>query len=41
VAGIDNPTCMSSTSGHGWQLTTITNTAAGLPATIAAPLSFE
>lgn len=39
VQSIDNPTCGSSTTGSGWQLTAITNTAAGLPATIASPIT--
>jgi hypothetical protein len=41
-ATIENPTCMSSAgSNSGWALTVITNTAAGLPATIAYPLSVQ
>lgn len=39
VGSIDNPTCMNATTGAGWQLTAITNVAAGLPATIASPLT--
>ncbi|WP_243303801.1 collagen-like protein [Geothrix oryzisoli] len=40
--GIDNPTCYASGgSASGWQLTTITNAALGLPATIVAPLKLQ
>lgn len=39
VQSIDNPTCGSATTGHGWELVAITNTAAGLPATIAGPIT--
>jgi hypothetical protein len=40
--GIDNPACYASAgSVSGWLLTSITNTALGLPATIAAPLQLQ
>ncbi len=41
-ATIENPTCMgSSGTAGGWAMTAITKTAAGLPNTIAYPLSFR
>ena len=40
--GIDNPTCYASAgSNSGWLLTTITNAALGLPATIVPPLKLQ
>lgn len=40
VQSIDNPTCgASGGTGNGWQLTAITNASAGLPATIAGPIT--
>jgi hypothetical protein len=39
---IDNPTCQASAgSFSGWKLKTITRAAAGLPATIATPLTID
>lgn len=39
VQSIDNPTCDPAATGNGWELVAITNTAAGLPATIAGPIT--
>lgn len=40
VQSIDNPTCGASAgTGYGWQLTAISNSAAGLPTTIAGPIT--
>ena len=43
VQGIDNPTCRSSnnSTNHGWLLTKVTQTDAGLPALIKTPLSIK
>jgi hypothetical protein len=38
-ADIENPTCISPGTSGGWALTSITRSAAGLPATISRPLS--
>ena len=41
-AGIDNPTCGADAGTQtGWLLTAVTPVAAGLPATIAAPLALS
>jgi hypothetical protein len=39
VQSIDNPDCGTATTGNGWQLEAITNATAGLPATIAGPIT--
>ena len=42
IQGIDNPACSSSSSTNQmWQLAPVSRNAAGLPATIAAPLSIQ
>jgi hypothetical protein len=41
AATIENPTCMSSGGSSGWAITPITNTAAGLPATIVYPITIQ
>jgi hypothetical protein len=39
VQSIDNPDCGTATTGNGWQLVSISNAAAGLPASILGPIS--
>jgi hypothetical protein len=43
VQSIDNPDCQSANGnfGNGWALTAVTAASAGLPTTIAAPLSLQ
>ena len=39
VQSIDNPDCGTAFSGNGWQLEAISNATAGLPASIAGPIT--